>query len=171
MDDTDPTAPLGASVHDELLPDDALRQRAEWCRLEDQLTWYGERSRHCQRWHKGLRLVQVIFAAAIPVLSLADAPLARWMTAILGATIAVLEAVEQINQFGPLWVQYRATAEQLKHEKYLLLAAAGPYRDLDREEALRQLAERVEEQVSREHARWVRTAEKSLPRQENQKAR
>ncbi|MCL7939709.1 DUF4231 domain-containing protein [Halomonas sp. ATCH28] len=140
----------------------ALRERPEWQRLEDQLTWYGQRSRHCRRWHKRLRLLQVVFAATIPVLSMADSPLFRWLTAVLGASIAVLEAIEQINQFGPLWIQYRGTAEHLKHEKFLLLAGAGPYRDLERAEALRLLAERVEERVSSEHARWVRAAEKSV---------
>lgn len=142
--------------------DDGLSRRSEWRRLEDQLAWYGRRSRACRRWHKGLRLVQVVFAAAIPVISLAELPWARWLTASLGALIAVLEAVEQINQFGPLWIQYRATAESLKHEKYLLLAGAGPYRELARAEALRLLAERVEERVSGEHARWVRASEQAV---------
>lgn len=162
VDDTEPEEHRDSPAVDGPLPDEALQRRAEWCRLEDQLAWYGQRSRFCRRWHKILRLVQVAFAATIPVLSLADPPLARWLTALLGASIAVLEATEQINQFGPLWIQYRATAEHLKHEKFLLLAAAGPYRDLSRAEALRLLAERVEEHVSSEHARWVRSAEKSL---------
>ncbi|WP_205738609.1 DUF4231 domain-containing protein [Halomonas heilongjiangensis] len=162
MDDTEPEEHRDSPAVDGLLPDDTLSRRAEWRRLEDQLAWYGQRSRYCRRWHKRLRLVQVTFAAAIPVLSLANPPLARWLTALLGASIAVLEATEQINQFGPLWIQYRATAEHLKHEKFLLLAAAGPYRDLDRAEALRLLAERVEEHVSSEHARWVRTSEQRL---------
>ncbi|SHE74839.1 Protein of unknown function [Modicisalibacter ilicicola DSM 19980] len=143
------------------LADEALAQRPEWQRLEDQLAWYGRHSRQCQRWHKRLRLMQVTFAAAIPVIAVADLPLSRWLTAALGALIAVLEAAEQINQFGPHWIQYRATAERLKHEKFLMLAAAGQYRGLDRTEALRLLAERVEEHVSQEHARWVRVTEES----------
>lgn len=159
MDDAGPFDPSDSSASDGPAGDDALGRRVEWRRLEDQLAWYGRRSRHCQRWHKGLRLVQVSFAAAIPVIALADMALSRWLTAALGALIAVLEAVEQINQFGARWIQYRSTAEHLKHEKYLLLAAAGPYRELARDEALRLLAERVEEHVSLEHARWVRVAE------------
>ena len=42
--------------------------------------------------------------------------------------------------------------EQLKHEEYLFLAKSGPNRDIE-EEALKRLAERVEEQVSTEHAK------------------
>ena len=50
---------------------------------------------------------------------------------------------------------YRATAEQLKHERYLFLARSGPYKGFKEEDALSLLAERVEEQVSTEHAKWV----------------
>lgn len=159
MDDADRNE---ASAVDGELPDDGLARRHEWRRLEDQLAWYGRRSRECRRRHKGLRVVQVVFAASIPLISLADLSWSRWLTATLGAMIAVLEAVEQINQFGPLWIQYRATAESLKHEKFLLLAGAGPYRELARGEALRLLAERVEERVSREHARWVHTTAETV---------
>jgi len=35
------------------------------------------------------------------------------------------------------------------------LAKSGPYRDIEEEEALKRLAERVEEQVSIEHAKWM----------------
>jgi hypothetical protein len=43
----------------------------------------------------------------------------------------------------------------LKQEKYLFLALSGPYRDLKVGEALKLLAERIEEHTSAEHARWV----------------
>jgi hypothetical protein len=33
-----------------------------------------------------------------------------------------------MNQYSTLWVTYRATAERLKHEKFLFLSAAGPYK-------------------------------------------
>ncbi|MDQ3901067.1 MAG: DUF4231 domain-containing protein [Actinomycetota bacterium] len=47
---------------------------------------------------------------------------------------------------------YRATAEALEHEKYLYLAAAGPYSTNDRQ---RVLAERLEGLISQEHAKWT----------------
>jgi len=49
---------------------------------------------------------------------------------------------------------YRSTAERLKHEKYLFLSAAGPYKGLSETDRLIALAERVEELVSAEHANW-----------------
>ncbi|MBC2732463.1 DUF4231 domain-containing protein [Thiobacillus sp.] len=135
------------------VPDFAAAQPA-WLRLEDQMQWYDNKSLHSQRWYKWLKLAQVALAVLIPVMSLLPADLAKWATAISGIAIALLEAVQQMNQYSTLWVTYRATAERLKHEKYLFLSAAGPYRGLPEPERLIQLAERVEEHVSTEHANW-----------------
>lgn len=125
-----------------------------WLRLEDQMQWYDNKSQHSQRWYKWLKLAQVALAVLIPVMSLLPADIAKWTMALSGTVIALLEAVQQMNQYSTLWVTYRATAERLKHEKYLFLAAAGPYRNLPEPERLIQLAERVEEHVSTEHANW-----------------
>ncbi len=87
----------------------------------------------------------------------------------MGASVAILEGLQQLGQYNNLWVTYRATAEQLKHDKYLFLARSGPYRDLEKEEALRRLAERVEERVSTEHAKWVSDLSRQTGQQEGQK--
>ena len=139
-----------------------------WLRLEDQMQWYDNKSLHSQRWYKWLKLAQVALAVLIPVMSILPADLAKWATAISGTAIALLEAVQQINQYSTLWVTYRATAERLKHEKYLFLSAAGPYRGLPEPERLIQLAERVEEHVSTEHANWFNeTRRVALAKTEN----
>ena len=135
------------------VPDFAAAHPA-WLRLEDQMQWYDNKSLHSQRWYKRLKFAQMALAVLIPVMSLMPADLAKWATAISGTAIALLEAVQQMNQYSTLWVTYRATAERLKHEKYLFLSAAGPYRGLPEPERLIQLAERVEEHVSTEHANW-----------------
>lgn len=129
-------------------------QHPAWLRLDSQLRWYDTKSLHAQRWYKRLKLVQVALAILIPVMSLLPADCTKWATAISGTVIALLEAVQQMNQYSTLWVTYRSTAERLKHEKYLFLSAAGPYRALPEPERLIQLAERVEEHVSTEHANW-----------------
>jgi hypothetical protein len=125
-----------------------------WCRLIDQLNWYDRKSRYCQRRFKGLKFVQIALAVLIPTTSLLPGDYAKWTASIAGALIAVLEAVQQMNQYSTLWVMYRSTAERLKHEKYLFLSAAGPYKGFAESERLIALAERVEEHVSTEHANW-----------------
>ena len=139
-----------------------MTKHPAWLRLEDQLNWYDTKSSWNKRWYKALRVTQLVLAAFIPVIALADADWSKWVTAVFGGSIAILEGVQQLNQFGPLWVQYRSTAEYLKHEKYLFLSRSGHYRDISPEEALCLLAERVEENVSKEHARWTCTSKQGL---------
>ncbi len=125
-----------------------------WFRLIDQRRWYDSKSQHCQRWYKRLKIAQVTLAVLIPATSLLPAECAKWAASIAGVLIAVLEAVQQMNQYSTLWVTYRATAERLKHEQYLFLSSAGPYKGVAESDRLVALAERVEEHVSTEHANW-----------------
>lgn len=136
-----------------LVPEWAATHPA-WVRLEDQLDWYDRKSTHCQSRYKGLKFVQISLAVLIPILSHLDPACAKWATSIAGAMIAVLEGVQHMNQYSTLWVTYRATAERLKHEKFLFLSGAGPYKGQAEPERLIALAERVEEHVSTEHANW-----------------
>jgi hypothetical protein len=67
----------------------------------------------------------------------------------------VAGSIQQLFQFQQNWTGYRATAEALKHEKFLYLSHASPYADGSRRGAI--LAERVEGLVSQEHAAWSST--------------
>ena len=138
----------------ELPVPESVGSHPAWFRLVDQLNWYDRKSRNSQGWYKGLKLAQVTSAALIPATSLLTAEYAKWTASAFGVLIAILEAVQQMNQYSTLWFSYRATAERLKHEKYLFLSAAGPYKCLAEPERLVALAERVEEHVSTEHANW-----------------
>lgn len=135
---------------------------AAWIRLEDQLGWYDSKSAYCQGWYKRLKVVQISLAVLIPVFSLLDPECAKWATSIAGVTIAVLEGVQHMNQYSTLWVTYRATAERLKHEKFLFLSAAGPYKGQTEQDRLVALAERVEEHVSAEHANWFNETKRAV---------
>jgi hypothetical protein len=125
-------------------------QSPAWERLEDQLGWYDGKSISAQRWYKRFKLVELVVSATVPVLAAISAPAA--VTAAFAATVVIAEGVVQLYQWQTTWVQYRGTAEALKHERYLYLAEAGPYVEDDRD---RVLAERVEGLVSQEHARWT----------------
>lgn len=122
-----------------------------WARLQDQLAWYDSKSQLCQRRFKLLKVLQLVLAAAIPVAAGVSAP--SWLVGGAGALIVVLEGLQQLEQYQQNWTSYRSTAEQLKHEQFLFLAAAGPYAGTPDRDAV--LAERVESLVSQEHAAWV----------------
>jgi hypothetical protein len=134
---------------------DGVKNHPAWARLVDQINWYDDKSQFNQRWYKHLKVLQVVLAVAIPVASHADPGFAKWLTASAGALIAVLEGIQHMNQHATLWVTYRSTTERLKHEKYLFLSAAGPYKNLSEADRLVALAERVEDHVSTEHANWI----------------
>ncbi len=120
-------------------------------RIDEQIGWYDAKSAHCQRLFKLFKVLQIVTAAAIPLM--AGGKASYWLVGGAGALIVVLEGLQQLYQYQQNWASYRATCERLKHEKFLFLAQAGPYATSLNPEAL--LAERVEGLVSQEHAAWV----------------
>ena len=128
----------------------AAAEDPTWDRLEDQIGWYDRRSGDNQRRYKWLKLLEIAVAASLPVVAAVHSPV--WVTGGLAAVVVVLEGAQHLFQFQQNWITYRSTAEQLKHERYLYLAKAGPYAEGDRR---RQLAERLEGLISQEHAKWT----------------
>lgn len=131
-------------------------------RIEDQIKWYDRKSMINQRWFKWLKIAQIIAAAFVPLTAGLKAPV--YLTGGLGVLIVMFEGLQSLNQYQHNWITYRSTCEELKHEKYLWLAKAGPYLDAKNPEAL--LAERVEAMISREHAKWVSSREKNEKKME-----
>jgi Protein of unknown function (DUF4231) len=121
-------------------------------RLEDQIEWYDSRTLRNQRIFKVLKMVTILSAALIPFLVGLNIP-QQWIIGGLGVLIAVIEGLQQMNQYHTNWITYRSTCEALKHEKYLYLAKAGPYAAATDAHVL--LAERIESLVSQEHAKWA----------------
>jgi hypothetical protein len=144
---------VGDNVDDDDPPSSVVTSTphgAAWDRLEDQLAWYDAKSGACQRAYKRIKLLELVIAAAVPVLAALSSPAA--VTASFAAVVVVLEGAQQLYQWQTNWALYRSTAEALKHERFLFLANAGPYTGADRD---RVLAERVEGLVSQEHAKWT----------------
>ena len=125
-------------------------------RLEDQLSWYDNKSIENQKWYKRFKIAEIIAAAIIPFASGFDG--FGILTGVLGVLIVIFIGIQSLNQYHDNWISYRSTAEQLKHEKYLWLSKAGLYKDANNPEVM--LAERVESLISREHAKWEATIEK-----------
>jgi hypothetical protein len=127
-------------------------------RLEEQITWYDRKSVYNQRVFKTLKTIQIVSGALVPLFAGFGAPTP--LTGSLGVIIVVLEGLQQLNQYQQCWVNYRSTCEALRHEKYLYLAHAGPYKNPTKRLAM--LAERIEGMVSQEHAKWVSAQEEAL---------
>ncbi len=128
-------------------------------RLDNQLAWYSRKSQHNQKWFKRFRLVEIVSAALIPFLSgMGDRiPYFQWIIGILGVCIAIAAAITALFKYQENWIEYRTTAEQLKHEKYTYLTNAKPY---DTEDKFRLLVERVESLISKENSTWASMSRK-----------
>ena len=130
-------------------------------RLEDQIGWYDRKSNSNQYTFKRMKIVEILAAALIPLFAGFNLP---WIAGGSGALIAVLEGLQQLNQYHFNWITYRSTCELLKHEKYLYLGNAGPYGPAADPHAL--LAERIESLVSQEHAKWASGQEQAAKSKE-----
>jgi hypothetical protein len=111
---------------EELLVPAEARQHPVWVRLNEQLEWYDYKSAVNQMRYKQIQAAQIILATSIQVFSLIGADWGRCIIAILSASVAILAGVQQLGNYNDLWTTYRATAEQLNHEKLLLLVQSGP---------------------------------------------
>ena len=131
-------------------------------RLNDQINWYDKKSQWNQRWFKRFQLSNIIAAAVIPFLSSFAGEISYypWLVGVLGIYIAVSAAAISLYKFQENWIQYRTTAEQLKHEKYLYLTGAGPYNG---ETRFQEFVKRVESLISKENSAWAKLAANSDP--------
>jgi hypothetical protein len=128
-------------------------------RLDDQLSWYSQKSRAARKAFKRIKLIEIIAAALIPFITGQQWPYVNYIVGGLGVTITVLEGILHLNQYQENWTNYRNTAESLKHEKFLFLANAGPYASAANPRVV--LAERVEALLSQENSQWVAALQKS----------
>ena len=112
----------------------AQAQTSGYARLEDQIAWYDGRSLAAQRTFRALKIVQIVVAAAIPVVSLLN-PTDAVIPGALGAAILILEGVQELGMYRQNWQKYRSSCEALRHEKYLYMAGAGPFVGLSDDDA------------------------------------
>lgn len=134
-------------------------------RLEDQINWYSKKSSVCQTRYKALRIIEIVSAAIIPLLSgMGDkVPCGPWIIGSLGVLIAIAAAAGSLFKYHENWIQYRATSEALKHEKFLFLGRVTPY---DGENYFPVLVQRVEGLISKENSTWTQNI-KSDPKATN----
>ena len=129
-------------------------QSSGYARLDDQIGWYDRKSLYHQSWYRRLKLVSIIAAALVPVVASFDGM--ALLTGLLGVAVVISEGLQHINQHHENWIRYRATCENLRHEKYLYLARSGLYAKLDDDEALRHLAAHVESILAEESDDWLK---------------
>ena len=124
-------------------------------RVNDQIEWYSKKSGDAQKKYKHLQTIEIIFAAAIPLLSgyTTKCNIIAVIVGILGAVIAIIESVSKLNNYHETWIQYRTTCELLKYHRYLYLTKSHPYNDS--EETIDNIFVRnIENIISSENDQW-----------------
>lgn len=125
-------------------------------RLDDQISWYDNKSQFEKKHYYAIRTFQLIFSASIPVLTglVLQYHFILTVIAILGALVTVLEGISSVKKYHEKWIQYRTIAEALKKEKYTFSVSAGVYDQKDTDD-LKTLVERCESIISSENINWA----------------
>jgi hypothetical protein len=134
-----------------MAPEEYIEQR-----LNDQIVWYDRKSGTNQRWFKRLRFAEIVAASIIPFLSgFAGGSLPiKVAIGALGVVVAVIASLLGLLQLQEHWIEYRATAESLRKEKFLFLTQTEPY---DKDDAFHLLVQRAEALLSKENADWAQS--------------
>jgi hypothetical protein len=107
----------------------------------DQITWMDATARHCQRWHRTLRLVVIVCGVLAPALvsgtlgvsTTSDSDLAslssilRYGAIVAGLLVAISTATEELFRFGQRWRHYRQTSEHVRSDGWMFFTLSGPY--------------------------------------------
>jgi hypothetical protein len=144
-------------------------------RLDDQISWYGKKSRSNKFRFRLCQAVIIVASAAIPIINL-GIPLigsgldqhALGISAILGGIITIVTALSQMDSYFETWVLYRTTQEALKREKFLYLNNAGDYYNILEPAKLKLLVERVEAMFSAENAKFLALQQNAKQRSDQQ---
>jgi hypothetical protein len=123
-------------------------------RLQNQIEWYARKSRRNHGWFLSLRVIEIVLATSIPLLTsmVQERAELSLMLGSISVGVAVIAAILSLFRFQELWIEYRATAETLKREKFLFLTRSGPYEGPGRFTAL---VERIETLLAAEATKWA----------------
>ena len=130
-------------------------------RLEDQIRWYSSKAEQNKRWFRILKFFEIFLASLLPILTVISfflperEALYKISIIVIGVFLSAISTIQEFFGFHKKWIQYRTTAETLKHEKYLYVTKCYPYNGKD---AFCKLVERVESIISRENTQWTRIA-------------
>ena len=133
-----------------MTPEEYLKDR-----VENQINWYDRKSVRNKKWFYLLQIIVLAMSAAVPVVSMLSIVFEdiwiRVCIAILGAIVTISTGIVSICQFRKNWIEYRATAESLKYEKYMFKTKTGLYAESG---AFPIFVDRIETLVSKEHTDW-----------------
>jgi len=124
-------------------------------RLDDQITWYSDKSvfnKRCYNWLQGL---VVVLATLIPLLSGFKEMFGEQtnlIVGIIGVSISIMTGLLALFKFQKKWTNYRLTSEILIREKNYFETKTVPYNDSGTNFQL--LVKKIENIIASENSDW-----------------
>ncbi|MEC8325117.1 MAG: DUF4231 domain-containing protein [Pseudomonadota bacterium] len=121
-------------------------------RVDDQIAWFDKTSQKNQRWFNVCRIIEITSAALIPFITgmWADKVAGQVVIGILGVLIAICAGLISLKKYQENWINYRATCEVLKKEKYLFISKCN-----ESEHAFCDFVTRIENILAKENSQWL----------------
>ena len=122
-------------------------------RLEDQIKYYEQKSKQNKICYLVLQSLVLTLSASIPLLSgFNNSYNLNIMIGVIGFLVVAFESIILLFKYRDNWVNYRTTAETIKHEKYLFLTKSGLYKNGN---SFDNFVERIENLISTENTKWI----------------
>ena len=130
--------------------------------MDDQISWYSKKSSRNKKLFNNLRFFEIILALLVPFLGtfLTEEVIElKYVVSLVGVLIAAIAGLISLMKYQEFWIEYRITAQSLKHEKYLFLTQSGPYEGGD---GFHLFVERIESLISKENSKWAQVAKRAV---------
>lgn len=119
-------------------------------RLQPEIDWYETKSARNKKLYYGFRASTICLSGFLAFMAYFN-NLPGWAIGLTATAIIMVEAFDAFLKPQENWINFRTTAETLKHEKEMFNVKAGAYATAPTEQML---AERCEMLISREHSIW-----------------
>ena len=135
-------------------------------RLDDQIKYYDLKSIEYKKKPENISLATIIISALIALVpAFIDIlpnckGIITFLSALLAATITVLQTIDKLKKYNDLFYQFRMTCEKLKQEKELYLYQSGEYKRTDEMTNEQLFVERCESIMATENGTWAQLNEK-----------
>lgn len=137
-------------------------------RVDDQIQWYSAKASSNKKWYIRLEILMILFSVSIPFVSNFMTDQASWIkhvVSFMGVAIAAITGLLALMKYRENWIEFRATSEILKHERYMFLTKSGAYRDKDR---FKVFVQTIEDILSKEVANWKTYQYKKVDEEEEE---
>lgn len=148
-------------------PIESRKERADYyfqTILEDQREWYSQKATTHKKLHTGFAISVIVLGAVVSCLQALEADWVRYLTAIMGAGITIIRAIDTLMRPAETWQSYRKASENMRREYRMYINGADVYSGTaDEKAAYLLLVSRVETVIAEEQQLFWQYRDKTPP--------